>query len=311
MSANAPALTAAAFKPLLRHMDVALACGVIGVLVVMVVPLPTALSRHFPLRADRAFAGRPAGNDLQRRTAGIFRIPSAAADRHADAPGAQHRHRTPDPAATATAGVVISVFGQFVVGGNYIVGAAIFLILLIIQFVVITKGSGRVAEVAARFTLDAMPGKQMAIDADLNAGLINEEQARDRRKKIEREANFYGAMDGASKFVRGDAVAALIITAVNLVGGLAIACLQRGMSPADGLKHFALLTIGDGLVTQIPALLISTASGILVTRSASDLSLGEDFGRQLFMRHKAPCASPPSSWRSSPSSPDCPRSRCC
>jgi flagellar biosynthesis protein FlhA len=144
-----------------------------------------------------------------------------------------------------------------------------------------------VAEVAARFTLDAMPGKQMAIDADLNAGLIDEGQARLRRQKIEREANFYGAMDGASKFIRGDAIAALIITAVNLLGGLAIGCLQRGMDIGASLQLFALLSIGDGLVTQIPALLISTASGILVTRGASDNSLGEDFGRQLFTQPRS------------------------
>ncbi len=267
-------------------MDVALACGVIGVIIIMVVPLPTwsldiflccQLALSLSILLGTIYSAEPlefSGFPPLLLMVTLFRLGlNVATARLILLQG--------------DAGSVITAFGQFVVGGNYIVGVTIFLILLVIQFVVITKGAGRVAEVAARFTLDAMPGKQMAIDADLNAGLINEEQARARRQKIEREANFYGAMDGASKFVRGDAVAALIITVINLLGGLAIACLQRGMSPGDALKHFALLTIGDGLVTQIPALLISTASGILVTRGASDLSLGEDFGRQLFMRHKA------------------------
>jgi flagellar biosynthesis protein FlhA len=181
------------------------------------------------------------------------------------------------------AGAVIGAFGSFVVGGNFVVGVVVFLILMIIQFVVITNGAGRVAEVAARFTLDAMPGKQLAIDADLNAGLINEGEARARRKKIEQEANFYGAMDGASKFVRGDAIAAVVIVLVNIFGGFGVGVLQQGMSLTDALRNYTLLTVGDGLVTQIPALLISTATGIMVTRSASESNLGRDvlgqFGR--------------------------------
>ncbi|HHU51485.1 MAG TPA: flagellar biosynthesis protein FlhA [Firmicutes bacterium] len=179
------------------------------------------------------------------------------------------------------AGQVIQAFGDFVAGSNPVVGFVIFIILTIINFMVITKGSERVAEVAARFTLDAMPGKQMSIDADLNAGLINEEQARARRREIEREADFYGAMDGASKFVKGDAIAGIIITIINLLGGLAIGILQRGQDLAGAAQTYALLTVGDGLVSQVPALLISTATGILVTRSASEDDLGSDLSRQL------------------------------
>jgi flagellar biosynthesis protein FlhA len=174
------------------------------------------------------------------------------------------------------AGQVISAFGNFVVGGNYVVGGVVFLILVIIQFVVITKGSERVAEVAARFTLDAMPGKQMAIDADLNAGLIDEAGARERRLTIQREADFYGAMDGASKFVKGDAIAGLIITVINIIGGLAIGVLQRGLPLEKALGLYSLLTVGDGLVSQVPALLFSTATGIIVTRAAGQTDLGRD-----------------------------------
>jgi flagellar biosynthesis protein FlhA len=174
------------------------------------------------------------------------------------------------------AGQVVSAFGNFVVGGNYVVGAVVFLILVIIQFIVITKGSERVAEVAARFTLDAMSGKQMAIDADLNAGLIDEAGARERRLTIQREADFYGAMDGASKFVKGDAIAGLIITIINIIGGLSIGVLQRGLPLEKALGMYSLLTVGDGLVSQIPALLFSTATGVIVTRAAGQTNLGMD-----------------------------------
>jgi flagellar biosynthesis protein FlhA len=174
------------------------------------------------------------------------------------------------------AGEVIGAFGNFVVGGNYVVGGVVFLILVIIQFVVITKGAERVAEVAARFTLDAMPGKQMAIDADLNAGLIDETAARTRRSEIQREADFYGAMDGASKFVKGDAIAGLIITIINIIGGLSIGTFQRGMTLGQAMGTYSLLTVGDGLVAQIPALLLSTATGIVVTRAAGETNLGRD-----------------------------------
>src|ERR1700761_5695459 len=179
------------------------------------------------------------------------------------------------------AGNLINAFGQFVVQGNFVIGLVIFIILTIINFIVITKGAGRVAEVSARFTLDAMPGKQMSIDADLNAGIISEREARDRRKFIEKEADFYGAMDGASKFVRGDAMAGVLITGINLIGGFVIGILQMGLSADESVQQFSLLSVGDGLVSQIPALLISTAAGILVTRSGSDAGLGEDFMRQL------------------------------
>jgi flagellar biosynthesis protein FlhA len=179
------------------------------------------------------------------------------------------------------AGHIIEAFGNFVVRGNYVVGLVIFLILVLINFIVITKGAGRIAEVAARFTLDAMPGKQMAIDAELNAGLINEAEARARRKGVSQEADFYGAMDGASKFVRGDAIAAILITLVNIVGGFAIGIAQKGMSVTESLQRFTILSIGDGLVSQIPALIISTAAGILVTRAASKNNLGQELGHQL------------------------------
>ncbi len=174
------------------------------------------------------------------------------------------------------AGNVIESFGQFVVGGNYVVGLVIFIILVIINFMVITKGAGRVAEVAARFTLDAMPGKQMAIDADLNAGMINETDARKRRDDISQEADFYGAMDGASKFVKGDAIAGIIITLINIGAGFVIGVLQKDMPMADAAANYTILTVGDGLVGQIPALIISTGAGIMVTRTAS----GEDFGSE-------------------------------
>ena len=179
------------------------------------------------------------------------------------------------------AGEVIQAFGTFVVGGNAVVGFIVFMILIIIQFIVITRGAERVAEVAARFTLDAMPGKQMAIDADLNAGLINDAEARTRRRNIQREADFYGAMDGASKFVKGDAIAAIVIIVVNILGGFIIGMVQRDMSIMQALQTYTLLTVGEGLVNQIPALLISTATGIVVTRASSDENLGHDIAEQL------------------------------
>jgi flagellar biosynthesis protein FlhA len=185
------------------------------------------------------------------------------------------------------AGEVINAFGSFVVKGNYVVGFVIFIILILIQFIVIVKGAGRISEVAARFTLDAMPGKQMAIDADMNAGLITELEARERRALIAREAEFFGAMDGASKFVRGDAVAGLLINIVNIVGGFIIGVAQRGLSFTDALHAYTLLTVGDGLVTQIPALVIATASGMVVTRSGSGNQLDVDVRKQVFGHPKA------------------------
>ncbi len=189
---------------------------------------------------------------------------------------------------TGDAGNVVKAFGSFVVGGNVVVGLVIFLILVVIQFVVVTNGAGRVAEVGARFTLDAMPGKQMAIDADLNAGLITDDQARSRRSEIAREADFYGAMDGASKFVKGDAMAAVIITAINLIGGIVVGMAQHHLGFGEATHQFSLLTIGDGLAAQIPALLISVATGIIVTRAASDRDLGSDIANQILRQRKAP-----------------------
>jgi flagellar biosynthesis protein FlhA len=182
------------------------------------------------------------------------------------------------------AGGVIKAFGSFVVGGNYLVGLIVFIILVVVNFVVITKGAGRIAEVAARFTLDAMPGKQMSIDADLNAGLIDDEEARKRRAEISRESEYYGSMDGANKFVRGDAVAGIIITFINIIAGFAIGVFQNGMSFSDAAQNYTLLTIGDGLVSQVPALIISTAAGVVVSRAGSESNLGREIGSQLFKR---------------------------
>ena len=182
---------------------------------------------------------------------------------------------------TGHAGSVVQAFGEFVIGGNYAVGLVLFLILIAINFIVITKGAGRVAEVAARFTLDAMPGKQMAIDADLSAGLIDEKQARKRREEISQQADFYGAMDGSSKFVKGDAIAGLLITAINIVGGIFIGAFQRGLPIGQALSQYTILTVGDGLVTQIPALIISTAAGIMVTHAAGGSKMGDTLATQL------------------------------
>lgn len=188
---------------------------------------------------------------------------------------------------TGAAGNIIRSFGEFVVEGNYLVGLIVFIILVIINFVVITKGAGRVAEVGARFTLDAMPGKQMAIDADLNAGLIDEKEAKQRRADVAKEADFYGSMDGASKFVRGDAIAGILITITNIIAGIIVGMVQHNMSVGAAAETFTLLTIGDGLVTQIPALIVSTAAGIIITRNASDDNLGEQMTKQLRFHPRA------------------------
>lgn len=180
----------------------------------------------------------------------------------------------------ASAGKVINAVGTYVIGGNYIIGLVVFLILIIVQYVVVTNGAQRVAEVAARFTLDSLPGKQMSVDADLNMGLIDQDQAKKRRADLERESSFYGAMDGASKFVKGDAIAGIIIVIINIVGGLAIGIVQNGMSWSDALHRYTLLTVGDGIVTQIPSLVIATATGIIITRAATDARLGDEITRQ-------------------------------
>ena len=184
------------------------------------------------------------------------------------------------------AGQVIATFGSFVLGGNAIVGFIVFIIIVIVQFVVITKGAERIAEVSARFTLDAMPGKQMAIDADLSSGLINEQEARERRKAIQRESEFFGAMDGATKLVKGDAIASIIIALVNLIAGTIIGMIQGGMSFSQVLTVYSIATVGDGLVSQIPALMISTATGMIVTRAASEGNLNEDIKKQFLSQPK-------------------------
>jgi len=188
---------------------------------------------------------------------------------------------------TAAAGRVIQAFGDFVVGGNYAVGLIVFAILMIINFVVVTKGAGRISEVSARFTLDAMPGKQMAVDADLNAGLITQDEARARREEVAQEADFYGAMDGASKFVRGDAVASMLILFINIIGGFTVGTLQHGLSVGDAAQNYILLTIGDGLVAQIPSLVLSTAAAIIVTRVSTSQDMGQQFFKQMFTNPRA------------------------
>src|SRR5262245_20003116 len=273
-------------KRLLKHSDLAAAFAVVMVVVMMVIPLPAALvdlvialnisgalaivisTMYVPRALD--FASFPS---LLLFTTLLRLAINVSVTRLILLKG--------------DAGNVIHAFGNFVVGGNLVVGLVVFFILVVIQFVVITNGAGRVAEVAARFTLDAMPGKQMAIDADLNAGQITAEEARTRRDEIRREADFYGAMDGASKFVKGDAMAGVIIVAINLIGGIVVGVLQQHMSISDAMHHFSLLTIGDGLAAQIPALLISTATGIIVTRSASKGDLGNEITSQLLGQPRA------------------------
>ena len=277
---------------LARNADVLVAAGLIGILVLMIVPLPAFMIDMFltgsiafsiVLLLTATYSKRPLDFSVFPSillTGTLFRLAlNVASTRLVLLHG-------PDQG-TAAAGEIIRSFGEFVVGGNYAVGLVIFVILVIINFVVITKGAGRVAEVAARFTLDAMPGKQMAIDADLNAGVINEAEARKRRANIAQEADFYGAMDGASKFVRGDAVAGIMIVVVNVVGGIIIGTVQKGMNIGDAAQTFVLLTVGDGLVSQIPALIISTAAGLIVTRASSGNNLTEELGEQLTKQPKA------------------------
>jgi flagellar biosynthesis protein FlhA len=274
-------------KKLLAHADLVAAVAVVMVVVMMIVPLPPGLIDLFitlniasaitivvaTLYVPRAldFAAFPS---LLLLTT-MFRL-------------AINVSVTRQILLHGDGGSVVKAFGSFVVGGNVVVGLVVFLILIVIQFVVVTNGAGRVAEVAARFTLDAMPGKQMAIDADLNAGQINDQQAHQRREDIGREADFYGAMDGASKFVKGDAVAGILIVMINLIGGIIVGVMQQGLSFPEAAQTYSLLTVGDGLAAQIPALLISVAAGILVTRSASERDLGNDIAAQIFAQRKAP-----------------------
>lgn len=280
------------FEKYTKNTDFLIAIGILGILMVMIVPLSPwmlDLALTFSLASSilillvsiyitKALELSVFPSLLLMTT--LFRLSlNVATTRQI----LTHGHQGPE-----AAGDVIKAFGNFVVEGNYVIGTIIFVILVVINFIVITKGSGRVAEVAARFTLDAMPGKQMSIDADLNAGLINEQEARRRRQEIEQEADFYGSMDGASKFVRGDAIAGILITLINVIGGLLIGVLQKNLDIATAAKNYTMLTIGDGLLSQIPALIISTAAGMVVTRSArSDQNMGAEMAGQLMANPRA------------------------
>jgi flagellar biosynthesis protein FlhA len=274
-------------QKLLKHTDLVAAVAVVVIVTMLIVPLPSMLLDLFiTINISAALAVVVATMYLQRPLefsafpsllllTTMFRL-------------AINVSVTRLILTKGDAGSVVHDFGQFVVGGDVVIGLVIFLILVVIQFVVVTNGAGRVAEVAARFTLDAMPGKQMAIDADLNAGLITDQEARHRRQEIAREADFYGAMDGASKFVKGDAMAALIITGINLIGGIVVGVVQHHVPFGQATHTYSLLTVGDGLAAQIPALLISVGTGILVTRSASEKDLGSDLANQILGQKKAP-----------------------
>ncbi len=285
-SGNAGILNNVPFAELLRSKDVVFAFGVVLIVIMMVVPLPSAILDIF-LTLNIALALTILLVSIYNKDAlqfsafpslllitTLFRLSLNVSSTRLILSG---------QGATIE---IIKAFGNFVVGGNYVVGFVVFLILVLIQFIVITKGAERVAEVAARFTLDAMPIKGMAIDADLNAGAIDQDEATRRRLNLSREADFYGSMDGASKFVKNDAIAGIIITVINLLGGLVIGVFQRGESAADAMAAYALFTVGDGLVTQIPALLVATATGIVVTRASSDSSLGHDISNQLLTNPK-------------------------
>ncbi|MDQ0113092.1 flagellar biosynthesis protein FlhA [Paenibacillus harenae] len=265
----------------MKAKDIIILLGIIGIVLMMIIPIPVLLL-DFLLIVNISIALMILLIAMNTREALDFSIFPAILLVTTLFRLALNVSTTRNILSHAHAGEVVETFGRWVGGGEIAVGFIVFLILVVVQFIVITKGSERVAEVAARFTLDAMPGKQMSIDADLNAGLINETQARERRSKIEREADFYGAMDGASKFVKGDAIASIIILLINLVGGFIIGMTLRGLSFQDALETFSILTIGDGLVSQIPALLISTAAGLIVTRAASDGNFAEDVTNQLF-----------------------------
>ena len=274
----------------LKNGDLFLSVGVVGILMIMLLPLPRLiLDLLLTLSITLAVVILLVSLNV-RRPLDFSAFPSvllfATLLRFALSIAATRLILLHGNEGQAAAGEVIQAFGNFVMGGNYTVGIVVFTILVIVNFVVITKGAGRIAEVAARFTLDAMPGKQMSIDADLSAGLIDEAGARKRRAEVAQGADFYGAMDGASKFVRGDAIASVIIILVNIVGGFAIGVLQQGLSLAQAVQNYTILTVGEGLVYQVPALLVSTASGIIVTRAASESNLGEDIARQILMSPK-------------------------
>src|SRR5579862_5495166 len=256
---------------LLKRGDIALAVGVLTILVILILPLP-ALLLDFSLAISITFSVLILMTSLFIQTPLEFSsFPTvlliATMLRLALNLASTRLILSRGHEGTAAAGHVIAAFGNFVMGGNFVIGIIVFTILVIVNFVVITKGSGRIAEVAARFNLDAMPGKQMAIDADLSAGLIDEKDARRRRKQLEDESSFYGAMDGASKFVRGDAIAGLLVVFINVIGGMVIGILQQNLSFADAAHFYTLLTVGDGLVTQVPALIVSIAAGLLVSKA--------------------------------------------
>ena len=266
-----------------RQSDILLALGVIGILVVLILPLPSVLldlclalsvTLSVLILLTSLFIDRPLAFSSFPAVLLIATMLRLSLNLASTRLILGNGHAGPD-----AAGHVIEAFGRFIMGGNLVIGLIVFGILVVVNFVVITKGSGRIAEVAARFSLDAMPGKQMAIDADLSAGLIDETVARERRRTLEEESAFFGAMDGAAKFVRGDAVAGLLITAINLIGGLLIGVVQEGLSIANAAHTYALLTVGDGLVSQIPALIVSTAAGLLVSKAGitgrADIALFE------------------------------------
>ena len=280
-----------AISQLMKHSDLMIALGILGTLMVMLIPMSsgvmdilfvTSITISIAILLVSVYAGKPLDFSVFPTIllfSTLFRLSlNVASSRLILLSGHE---------GTSAAGRVIATFGDFVVGGSYIVGTVVFLLLIIINFIVITKGAGRVAEVAARFILDSMPGKQMAIDADMNSGLISEDQARKRRKEIEREADFYGAMDGASKFVRGDAIAGILITVINIIGGLSIGVFQRGLDVGTAAELYTLMTIGDGLVTQIPSLIVSTAAGIVVTRAATGDEFSKEVTRQILFQPRA------------------------
>src|SRR6185312_12829301 len=270
---------------LLKRSDLGLAIGIMAILIVLILPLPTwlldvslafSLSLSILILMTAVFIRKPLEFSSFPAVLLITTMMRLALNLASTRLILSHGNEGTD-----ASGYVIQAFGTLIMQGNFVIGLIVFAILVIVNFVVITKGSGRIAEVAARFTLDAMPGKQMAVDADLSAGLIDETEARRRRKELESESNFFGAMDGASKFVRGDAVAGLMIVAINIIGGIIIAVAQKGMSFADASHTFTLLTVGDGLVSQMPALIVSTAAGLMVSKAGVEGATDKALIRQL------------------------------
>ena len=269
----------------LRHGDIALALGIACILVVLILPMPSwmldialAISMTFSvlILMTVLFIERPLDFSSFPTVLLIATMLRLSLNLASTRLILSNGHEGPD-----AAGQVIQAFGNFIMGGNFVIGMIVFIILVIVNFIVITKGSGRIAEVSARFSLDAMPGKQMAVDADLSAGLIDESEARHRRKTLEEESNFFGSMDGAAKFVRGDAIAGILITFINIIGGIIIGVAQKDLSFSEAGQVYTLLTIGDGLITQIPAIIVSTAAGLLVSKSATEGSADKALFGQL------------------------------